>query len=432
MASSVMIDAAPGAAHQHRGMSDTTFVGRLHGERLAVVMTSVAIAALPLIAQRGPGNTAPADVFLALAVGATLLWAATAGHVWRVPYVIAMGLFVLGGALGAISGPVPSTGLIALIQDLVLLTWCWAVVNISHSAQNLRILLATWVYTAIGWTLLLFVGMSVGLVALTGQIERRGSRVAMTFGDPNFAANYLVITIMIVWATARPRHAALRIAVYALLATALVLTGSIFGLVSLCLGVVVAGLLGVYRRGGLVSAITMLALLVVIGALAASTIDPKGIQEAAGRSQIAFLRDGIGRGGAESEDRGLLARESLSLYPSGGPLGEGPVSTKLRLQNENAPYVKEAHDDYLASLIERGLVGFVGIVLLLFGLAQRALSLCRTRLAGSVTAVVIRPNAIVGAVAGTMAAGVAYELLHMRHVWTLFAVVAALYLWGRE
>jgi hypothetical protein len=25
-----------------------------------------------------------------------------------------------------------------------------------------------------------------------------------------------------------------------------------------------------------------------------------------------------------------------------------------------------------------------------------------------------------------------YELLHVRHVWTLFAIVAAIYAWGRQ
>jgi hypothetical protein len=327
---------------------------------------------------------------------------------------------------------VPGTGLVALVQDVVLLAWCWSVVNISHSPRSLQILLATWVYSAIGWTVLLFVGMAAGVNGLTGQGTENGTRVAMTLGDPNYAANYLFISIMLVWATARPRHAGLRFAAYALLVTALVLTGSIFGLVSLVMAIAIAGLLGVYRRSGLLPAVTFLSFLVVVGGLAAATIDPKGVQEAAGRSQIAFLRDGLGRSSSESEDRGLLARQSIGLYPDGGALGAGPVSTSVRLREENASYVKEAHDDYLASLIERGLLGVLGLVLLVFSIGVRTLSLCSPRLKEAVGAVVVRPNALVGAVAGTMAAGFAYELLHVRHVWTLFAVVAALYVWGRE
>ena len=40
--------------------------------------------------------------------------------------------------------------------------------------------------------------------------------------------------------------------------------------------------------------------------------------------------------------------------------------------------------------------------------------------------VVVRPNALVGAFAGTLVAMAVIELLHVRHVWTLFAFVAAL------
>jgi hypothetical protein len=34
--------------------------------------------------------------------------------------------------------------------------------------------------------------------------------------------------------------------------------------------------------------------------------------------------------------------------------------------------------------------------------------------------------------AGTLITGAVYELLHVRHVWTLFGLVAAMYIWGRE
>src|SRR4051812_35432977 len=51
---------------------------RLDGERIAVLITAVAIALLPLAVPQGPSNTAPIDLLLAAAVGASLLWAARA------------------------------------------------------------------------------------------------------------------------------------------------------------------------------------------------------------------------------------------------------------------------------------------------------------------------------------------------------------------
>jgi hypothetical protein len=37
-----------------------------------------------------------------------------------------------------------------------------------------------------------------------------------------------------------------------------------------------------------------------------------------------------------------------------------------------------------------------------------------------------------GAVAGLAVSASYYQILHFRHVWTLFAVIAALYVWGRR
>jgi O-antigen ligase len=108
------------------------------------------------------------------------------------------------------------------------------------------------------------------------------------------------------------------------------------------------------------------------------------------------------------------------------------VSTKPRLTNDLAPFVKEAHDDYLAALVERGAVGCLGLFLLVCAVVARAKSIASSRLSPPFASVVIRPHALVGAVAGTLVAGTVYELLHVRHVWTLFAFLAALYAWGRE
>jgi hypothetical protein len=97
-----------------------------------------------------------------------------------------------------------------------------------------------------------------------------------------------------------------------------------------------------------------------------------------------------------------------------------------------APYVKEAHDDYFAALIERGLIGAFGVVLLLSSVAIRTACLGGGRLTGGYHRVLACPHALAGAVAGTLAAETVYELLHVRHVWALFGFVAAVYMWGRR
>lgn len=405
---------------------------RLTGERLALGATAVGVAMLPLAVPTGPANTAPIDVLIAIAVGASLLWAGAARFRLRFPYVIPIGLILVSGAVGSLVGSVPGAGIVALVQDIVLIAWCWAVVNVSHSKSNIRTLLATWVYSGIAWAALAFVGLATGSSLLTGQIERQGSRVQITLADPSYAANYFFITMMIIWATRRPRHRGLRLGAYALLVGALATTGSNSGIVALTTGTLVAVALGAYRRFGIVPATTLFAFMMLGGYLAASTVSLGAIQGRAHDSRYAFVRDGIGRSTQSAGQRDLLLHESIRLYRSGSPLGEGPVSTKPRLKKEMGQLVKEAHNDYFAALIERGPLGFIGLLLLVSSVGLRALSITRAKVVEVVGSTVIRPNALVGAVAGTLVAGTVYELLHVRHVWTLFAFVAALSIFGRD
>jgi len=183
-----------------------------------------------------------------------------------------------------------------------------------------------------------------------------------------------------------------------------------------------------YRRYGLLSAVATLACVVVFAGVAASTVSLSSIQASAHDSRWSFVRQGIGRSSDSAGQRESLVRESVRLYTIGNPLGEGPVSTKPRLRAEMAPLVKEAHDDYLAALIERGPLGLVGILVLVSSLLLRGVHVA-TRLPAGLGAVLPRPNALVGAMAGTLVGGTVYELLHVRHVWALFALVAAASMW---
>jgi O-antigen ligase len=404
----------------------------LAGERAAVGATAAAIAMSPLLVPHGLSNLAPADAFITLALATSLLWIGMSGHRLRFPYGVAMALFMVGGALGALAGPVPESGIIAFLQDFILLVWCWAVANLCSSSERLRTLLAAWVYSSIVWAVLLFVGLAVGSSVLTGQTTSEGSRTALTFGDPSFSANYYFVSIMIIWATGRPRHVGARIAAYALLIAALLSAGSNSGIVSLAVGTMVAVVAGVYRRRGSVAAVTALAFVLLTAFLLSAKVSLQGIQEAAHESRYGFIRDGVGRSDSSEGQRATLLAESIRLYETGGPLGQGPVSTKTRLDHDMAPFVKEAHDDYLAALLERGPLGFIGLLLLVSALLSKAISIVRAPLSRGFETVVHHPHALLAAIVGSLVSSTVYELLHLRHLWVLFAFVAAIYLWGRE
>ena len=403
----------------------------LGGERAAVVLTAVAVALLPVAVPTGPANLAPIDLFLVLAIGSSLLWAAAVGLRLQLPYALPFAVFMIGGLLGALAGPVPSQGIVAVLQDVLLIVWCWAIVNVARSPRNLKTIATTWAYVSIGWAIMPIIGLITGSKFLTGETANQGSRVQITLADPSYAANYFFISIMVIWATRCPRHRGIRLLAYALLVTGIVLTGSNSGMLSLLVGVSAAAVLGVYRRFGAMPAVATLALLLLVGAVASKSVNLTRIEDNAQSSQYAFIRDGIGRGTSVSQ-RGMLLHESIRLLRTGSPFGEGPVSTKTRLEANLAPFEKEAHDDYLAALVERGVIGFLGLLGFIVAVLYRSFGVARGRLSPEYSAVIASPNALAGAVLGTLVAGAVYELLHVRHVWALFGIVTALYIWGRE
>jgi O-Antigen ligase len=406
--------------------------GTLRYPRLPLITTAVAIAMLPLTVPRGPGNLGPADFFILLSIGAWVWSSAVSGERLWFPYALAVALMVVGGTLGALSGPVPSAGVLAIVQDLLLLVWCWAVSNVGRTAEHAGVLVRTWAGSSIIWGGLLLAGLATGTTALTGQVARTGLRTTLTFGDPNVAANYFVISIMIICATGYPRNRLMRVVAYAALVAAVVSTGSNSGLVSLVVCVSIAVVLGVRRRAGVVPAVGCLAFAILCGLVVVTTGSVRTIEQRASTSGYGFVREGIGRGQQSVTERTTVLAESIHLYEMGGVLGAGPVSTKPRLEESMAPYPKEAHDDYFASLMERGVIGAVGLLVLLASVLVRSGSLLRRDVNAGVAAVLACPHAVVAAVIGTMITMSVFELLHVRHVWALFALAAAASLWDRK
>jgi O-antigen ligase len=385
-----------------------------------------------LVVPSGPGNTGPIDLFIFLSELVCVFFAAAVSYKWRFPYALPVGISLVAGALGALVGPVPFSSLVALVQDIALILWCWVVVFICRSPLGFKVLTRAWVYSSIVWGALLMYGLYAGNTFLTGQNDDVSARTALTFGDSNAAGNYLFISIMLIWATGRPRNRVLRILAYALLVVGLATTGSNGSTVALGVGVVVAGLMGIYRRFGAAPLIAAAAVVVCCGYFLATSVSLTDIQDQASKSQIPYIANGVGRSADSVGSRSEIVNESLKLHHNGSALGEGPTSTKARLQAETAPLIKEAHDDYFAALLERGALGLFALLLLFGSVGLRGISITRSRLKSGYAAVITRPNALLGAVAGTFVAATVGEFLHARHVWTLFAFVAALYIWGRE
>src|SRR5258708_30538487 len=91
-----------------------------------------------------------------------------------------------------------------------------------------------------------------------------------------------------------------------------------------------------------------------------------------------------------------------------------------------------AHDDYGASLVERGLLGSVALVFLLVIVGARCRRISSRGLRPRYASIFPRPELLGTAVIGMFISAMFYQVLHFRHVWALFGVVAAVDLWGRR
>lgn len=400
--------------------------------RLAVGATAAAVAFLPFLKPSGPGNIGPVDVLVAASIGACLLWAGSARAELRLPYALSGGLFLLAGAVAGLVGSYPSQSLLSLGQEIPLLLWCAAITNLARLPEALGTILRTWAYSAVAWSAVLIAGMAAGNATVAGLTEDTGPRAALTFGNPNLAVTYFFLSVFIVWAAQRPRRRLLRWGGYALLITAMILTGSNGGILALGAGTVMAGTLAIGRRHGIPGAVAFTALAIVAGVLVVSRIDVAAVEGWARRTGTQWLVESLGHVEKSAESREELLDQSARLYYEGGLLGQGPASTKSRLVANLSPTQHEAHNDYTATLIERGFPGAVALLLLIGSVGIRTWSVAARPLRRDFAVAVPRPFGLAGGVVAVLVSGLAYEFLHFRHVWALLGVIAALYLWGRE
>ena len=399
---------------------------------LVIVPVACAIATLPYLKPSGPGNSSPVDVMIALSIGVALLWAGYERQDLRLPYALAVGLIMVGGAIASLAGPLPATGLLAVVQDLVLLAWCAVFVNVARSPAAFRWLLRAWTWSAFGWAVILIGALATGNLAVAGVTARTGVRASLTFGDPNYAANYFFVALMIVMATRMPRRRSLRIVVYAALLAALAVTGSNGGLLAFGVGLAVVMIFFVGRQWGAMPLLAALGVAGVVGMFGLIALQTLPIEEWARDSGYPLLRDSIGRSSQSAQERQWLITETIALFKQGAPWGLGPGSTKPLLQYQLAPYAYQTHDDYIESLVERGVLGAFGLMMLIGSVATRTWTVATKPLTAEFSELIPRTGPLVGAVIGLAVSASYYQILHFRHVWTLFAVIAAMYLWGRQ
>lgn len=401
------------------------------------VIMGLAIWSLPMLRPAGPGNTAPADLFLGLAILVTALWFASRRHVMRFPYMFPVGLSILAGALAStvayrhayvsVGG-----GLVSLLQDAFLLAWCIGIANVGRDPALLRSMARAWATSATCWAALMIIGYFGHISVLSGQDARTGIRAAFTLGDANLAANYFICSLLVLRATRFPQRRRLRWVCCAILVIAIALTGSNGGALVLIIATVLGGIFRMARRrSGAAAVIAATALISAVLAIGPHVSVPSIVAKAQSSGQ--FLNNSLGREAESSGSRSLILSQTEELYFTwDNLLGIGPGGTKAAFQAHGFSYVKMAHDDYAASLVERGLLGAVALVCLLVIVLARCRRIAVRGLRPRYASIFPRPELLGAAVIAMFISAMFYQVLHFRHLWALLGLVAAVDLWGRR
>lgn len=399
------------------------------------VLVAITVCLLPFLAPPGSGNTSPMDLGIGAAIVVAAIWTAKARLPVAFPYAVGVGGLMLGGALAAVTAGAPLSSVLVLLQDLVLLLWGAVLALGRHQVAIVAGATKAWARFAPSYASVMLVAYLAGFDRIAGVSADNGVRASYTFGDPNLAGNYLVMSLFVMAACARPRNRLLRCYGYGVVLAATMFTGSNGALLTLGLGLVLALAVHRYRAAGAVAGIAVLALtgalVVLLMGFIVPRVDVDALREQAA-SSIPLLRDSVARSGDSSSERATIVREGLHRWYAGDLTGYGPGQTKATFIAVQAPYPKEAHDDYLAALLERGVVGVLGLVVLVAAIGARCARLVTCDLPAAYARLV--PRWWLLAVIGPMMAvsGTFYEVLHFRHLWTWLGIVAALTLVARE
>lgn len=388
----------------------------------------VGVALLPFLNPKGPGNSAPVDPVMIVGIALVLVWAAVSRTRLHVPYVVPAACLVLAGATAALVSHAPVAGATAVFQELFLLAWCAAITNLCRTPDVLATVLRAWCLAATAWAAFLVGAVFAGHPTWAGMPGPEGGRAALLFDHPNMSGNYFMVSILVVSAARYPRRRWARVGVYAVLGLAMIFAGSNTALLSLPVALLFVAFVKIRRRTEILTA-SIVVLCIAIAGAAAWTVVKEPVTAAVQSSDNMLVKASVARSSRSASARQGLFADQFELYRSQSLIGLGPAGTRSALDREPVKTAKESHNDYLATLVERGPLGVVALIMLVAAVAVRAAGV--NRLSPAFQEVVPNPAAIAGAMITFIITALTHEVLHYRHLWTLFAFLAALHLFGR-
>jgi len=351
----------------------------------------------------------------------------------RSPFAAGAFVILLGSLIAIVNAVSPSASLLALFQDFYLYLWFAMLVSVLSVRGDLIGLRIAWTGLAAVVAIIAIVNLIFfkGNTTLMGILGPKGARATGTFSDPNMCADYLGMSLFMVMSLGRHMARVLRWTIGVLLVAAIIATKSNGGALSLFVGLVVWAVVRARTVRFPAPAIAAAALLTVSLVLSAWWMT-SGLGMS---SQLEGLQSHSFLGRATHSSKGRLKIwTQLEQTLRNSPLGIGPGNSRwisLTVEGRERPnsmYSKEAHSDYLAYLIERGPLGILALLFVLWQAFAKVRQVWMRRVrAGTADPAA---SALVASLAGALACSAVHSLtierLHFRHFWLLLAIVCAL------
>ena len=391
------------------------------------------VALIPFVRPIGPGQIAVGDLFNFAAIGLFLLLVLTRGQRLEVPFIGPVFLIAAGSLIATTNAAEPGQSLLTLVQDAYLYIWFVMLANVCTRQGELKATRVTWMVVASVVSLYgVFDLMRSHGYGFANLVSPKGERAVGTFGNANFFADYLVVSFFVVMSLANEVSWRWRLPALGALLLGFVASKSLGGMMSLVAGLAVAFVVRAMTRRA-----SMLALLftgcvlggvVLLGVFMAREFD-------VGREELKVVTSQsiVGRLDKSSESRIQIWGELRRRFEA-SPLGIGPGNSSfIQLSVENRErrgsiQGKEAHNDYVGYLVERGPIAFFGL-LLLFALGYRRIA----RGWKSITSVRWREGtagvwaaALAAGLTGSTVHSLTIEKMHFRHFWMFMAILWAL------
>jgi O-antigen ligase len=407
--------------------------------RVNLWLLSATIALLPLLVPRGPAQSAPVDAVALLFILFCLGGLLGRGRPLHLPAKGPLALIMAASVVATAASLSLSDSLLSLLIEayLVLLFLCVAN-DLADDRSALRTVLTVWTVAALIWAAV-YVGfyyhlLPEGLQQLLVENSKGGGyRVSGASKNPNLAASYMMTSFFVLLSSPWPRRRLARLGAAGFLLLAVYVTGSngaLFGLIAGMAVLAVAACLRGSRTprqhlqvvgAAMVIGVAMLATgLVLVGIPQVGVAD---VQAVAAQERGGLLQGNLGRLDRSVSSRLTIWSNAWNGTGSRVLVGVGPdAAPKIPFGARTVG--RGLHNDYLAFLIERGLLGLLGLLAfcaIMLRWSGRLLAPWPQEDAGGRWSVA----GLAGAVVANLVLATNHESFHFRHVWVLFGLVWA-------